>query len=158
MDTPPKPSSANWPPVHIPRACSLEAALKRCQQLGLRLSRQRRAILELLWQTEEHLSARCIYDRLTQAGKDIGYTSVYQNLEALSGRRIIECIDRGDGRLYGRLGTAHSHVNCLDTGKIIDVYVELPETILQAIEAQTGLKIAEYRIDFYGRPPHERGT
>jgi len=118
--------------------------------LGLRLSRQRRAILDLLWEAQDHLSARQIYDRLNQAGKDIGHTSVYQNLEALSEHGIIECVERADGRLYGNISDSHSHVNCLDTQKILDVHVELPPDLIAAIEAQTGVKIVDYRIDFYG--------
>jgi Fur family transcriptional regulator, ferric uptake regulator len=129
---------------------SLDAAVSRCQELGMRLSRQRRAILELLWQTEEHLSARQIYDRLNQQGQDIGHTSVYQNLEALSEQGIIECVERSDGRLYGNISDSHSHVNCLDTQQIVDVHVELPQELLQQIEQQTGIKITDYRIDFFG--------
>ena len=129
---------------------SLEDALNRCQTLGMRLSRQRRFILELLWQAQEHLSAREIYDRLNQQGKAIGHTSVYQNLEALSTQGIIECIERSDGRLYGNISDSHSHVNCLDTNQIMDVHVELPEALIEQLEKQTGVRITEYRIDFYG--------
>ena len=129
---------------------SLEDAINQCQALGMRLSRQRRFILELLWQAQEHLSAREIYDRLNQQGKAIGHTSVYQNLEALSSQGIIECIERSDGRLYGNISDAHSHVNCLDTNQIIDVYVKLPEDLLKQIEQRTGVRITEYKIDFYG--------
>ncbi len=129
---------------------SLEDAINRCQIQGMRLSRQRRFILELLWEAREHLSAREIYDRLNQQGKSIGHTSVYQNLEALSERGIIECVERCDGRLYGNISDSHSHVNCLDTDRIIDVCVELPEDLLKQIEEKTGVKITDYRIDFYG--------
>lgn len=129
---------------------SLEDALAQCQVLGMRLSKQRRYVLELLWQGQEHLSAREIYDRLNQQGKDIGHTSVYQNLEALSSQGVIECVDRGDGRLYGNVNHAHSHVNCLDTKQILDVFVELPPELLAQIEEQTGVKITEYQINFYG--------
>lgn len=129
---------------------SFDDALERCQILGMRLSRQRRFILELLWQAQEHLSAREIYDRLNRQGKDIGHTSVYQNLEALSSQGIIECIERSDGRLYGNISDSHSHVNCLDTQQILDVHIELPATIIQQIEAQTGVKITDYHINFYG--------
>ncbi|MDY7013580.1 MAG: Fur family transcriptional regulator [Cyanobacteriota bacterium] len=129
---------------------SLEDAIEQCQTLGMRVSRQRRYILELLWQAQEHLSAREIYDRLNQQGKGIGHTSVYQNLEALSGQGIIECVERCDGRLYGNISDAHSHVNCLDTQQIIDVNVELPADLIAKIEEETGVKITEYRIDFYG--------
>ncbi len=129
---------------------SLEDALDYCQGLGMRLSKQRRFILELLWQAQEHLSAREIYDRLNQQGKDIGHTSVYQNLEALSGQGVIECVERSDGRLYGNISDPHSHVNCLDTQQIMDVHIELPAEILELVEQQTGVKITSYTIDFFG--------
>ena len=129
---------------------SLSDALNRCQTLGMRVSRQRRFILELLWQAKEHLSAREIYDRLNQQGKNIGHTSVYQNLEALSSQGIIECVERCDGRLYGHISDSHSHINCLDTQQIIDIHIELPPDLLATIEAQTGVKITDYRIDFFG--------
>ncbi|MEH2118818.1 Fur family transcriptional regulator [Nostoc sp.] len=135
---------------------SLEDALEQCQILGMRVSRQRRFILELLWQANEHLSAREIYDRLNQQGKEIGHTSVYQNLEALSSQSIIECIERCDGRLYGNISDSHSHVNCIDTNQILDVHVELPEDFIRKIEEQTGVRITEYSINFFGyRNPQE---
>jgi Fur family transcriptional regulator, ferric uptake regulator len=134
---------------HRPIRC-LEDAVDRCQALGMRLSRQRRFILELLWQAKEHLSAREIYDRLNQQGKAIGHTSVYQNLEALSSQGIIECIERSDGRLYGNISDSHSHVNCLDTNQILDVHITLPEDLLRQIEEQTGVRIVDYSINFFG--------
>jgi Fur family ferric uptake transcriptional regulator len=129
---------------------SLEDALDRCQILGMRVSRQRRFILELLWQVKEHLSAREIYDRLNQQGKEIGHTSVYQNLEALSSHGIIECIEHCDGRLYGNNSYPHSHINFTDTNRILDVSVELPEAFIRQVESQTGTKITSYTINFYG--------
>ena len=129
---------------------SLKDALDLCQALGMRVSRQRRFILELLWKAKEHLSAREIYECLSQEGKEIGNTSVYQNLEALSSQGIIECVERSDGRLYGHISDSHSHVNCLDTQQIMDIYLELPPELLERVEQQTGVKITDYRIDFFG--------
>lgn len=140
-----KTTEANQIPIN-----SLEDALNRCQELGMRVSRQRRYILELLWSNENHLSAREIYDLLNQEGKEIGHTSVYQNLEALSAGGVIECVERSDGRLYGNISDSHSHVNCLDTNQIIDLQIELPESMIRKIEAQTGVTITDYRIDFFG--------
>ena len=129
---------------------SLDDAIARCQELGMRVSRQRRYVLELLWKNEDHLSAREIYDLLNQEGKEIGHTSVYQNLEALSASGVIECLERSEGRLYGNISDSHSHVNCLDTKQIIDLQIELPEELIEQIEAQTGVSIVDYRIDFFG--------
>jgi Fur family ferric uptake transcriptional regulator len=116
----------------------------------MRLSRQRRYILELLWDTREHLSAREIYDRLNRNGKPIGHTSVYQNLEALAVNGVIECIERADGRLYGNVTDSHSHINLEDSNEIVDVMVELPPEIIEQVQAQTGIMITDYRIEFFG--------
>ncbi|MEM8831208.1 MAG: Fur family transcriptional regulator [Cyanobacteria bacterium P01_G01_bin.19] len=140
-----KTTKANLIPIN-----SLEDAIARCQELGMRVSRQRRYILELLWNNENHLSAREIYDLLNQEGKEIGHTSVYQNLDALSAGGIIECVERSDGRLYGNISDSHSHVNCLDTNQIIDLQIELPKSMIEKIEVETGVKITDYRIDFFG--------
>ena len=137
-------------PVFPIRSC--EEAIERCKDLGMRVSRQRTAVLELLWSTSEHLCAREIYARLDQAGSDIGYTSVYQNLEALSRHGIIECLDRSGARLYGHVNTSHSHITCLDTDEIVDLHIELPPELVAKIEEYTGMTIADYHIDLYGHP------
>ena len=67
----------------------------------MRLSRQRRMVLDLLWSERSHLSARDIFEKLNARGRSIGHTSVYQNLEALQSAGVIECLDRANGRLYG---------------------------------------------------------
>ena len=140
----------NTPNTNFKPISSLDDAVIRCQDLGMRVSRQRRYILELLWTHEDHLSAREIYNLLNQQGKEIGHTSVYQNLDALSEVGIIECVERADGRLYGNISDSHSHLNCLDTKQIIDLRIELPLEIIAKIEAETGVKITDYRIDFFG--------
>ncbi|AFZ52884.1 Fur family transcriptional regulator [Cyanobacterium aponinum] len=136
--------------VETKKMRSLKDALNRCQELGLRISRQRRFILELLWEEKNHLCAKEIYEKLSQQGKHIGYTAVYQNLEILSQNGIIECVDKHGSRLYSNLGDEHSHLNIIDTDQIVDIQVELPPDLIKNIEAKTGVKVAHYRIDFYG--------
>lgn len=117
----------------------------------MRLSRQRRMVLELLWDEKEHLSARDIFEKLNARGRNIGHTSVYQNLEALQSAGVIECLDRASGRLYGYRSDPHSHMTCLESGAIQDLDVELPADLLAAIERQTGFQIESYTLNLSGR-------
>jgi Fur family ferric uptake transcriptional regulator len=130
----------------------VETAYGRCRDLGMRLSRQRRMVLDLLWQERDHLSARDIFERLNARGRNIGHTSVYQNLEALQSAGVIECLDRASGRLYGYRSDPHSHLTCLRTGAIQDIDVELPPELLQQIERHTGFAIESYTLHLCGRP------
>jgi Fur family ferric uptake transcriptional regulator len=123
----------------------------RCRELGMRLSRQRRMVLDLLWTERSHLSARDIFEKLNDLGRNIGHTSVYQNLEALQSAGVIECLDRASGRLYGYRADPHSHLTCLDSGAITDLDVVLPPELLRQIEASTGYSIDSYTLHLSGR-------
>ena len=124
---------------------------RRCRDLGMRLSRQRRMVLDLLWAQKSHLSARDIYEQLNDMGRNIGHTSVYQNLEALQSAGVIECLDRASGRLYGYRADPHSHLTCLETGTIQDLDVVLPPELLRQIEEHTGYAIESYTLHLAGR-------
>ena len=134
----------------------LQDVFERCRDLGMRLSRQRRMVLELLWTDRTHLSARDIFEKLNARGRSIGHTSVYQNLEALQSAGFIECLDRASGRLYGYRSDPHSHLTCLDSGTIQDIDIELPSQLLKEIEAQTGFKIESYTLQLNGRSTLEK--
>lgn len=130
---------------------TVDQAYQRCRELGLRLSKQRRMVLQLLWQEKAHLSARDIFEKLNRLGRNIGHTSVYQNLESLQTAGVIECLDRASGRLYGYRADPHSHLTCLDSGEITDLDVHLPPQLLSQIEQQTGYRIEAYTLQLLGR-------
>ena len=46
------------------QATDLQSVFERCRSLGMRLSRQRRMVLDLLWTERSHLSARDIFEKL----------------------------------------------------------------------------------------------
>ena len=129
---------------------SVEEVYQRCRALGMRLSRQRRMVLDLLWAEKSHLSARDIFEKLNNLGRNIGHTSVYQNLEALQTAGVIECLDRANGRLYGYRSDPHSHLTCSATGAIEDLDVILPQELLDQIERHTGFTIETYTLHLTG--------
>jgi Fur family ferric uptake transcriptional regulator len=109
-------------------------------------------VLDLLWTEASHLSARDIFEKLNDQGRRIGHTSVYQNLEALQRAGVIECLDRGSGRLYGYRSDPHSHLTCLESGRIKDLDVQLPDELVREIEERTGYTIETYTLQLSGRP------
>ena len=137
------------PPTN-PSTC-VDDVYQRCRDLGMRLSRQRRMVLDLLWVEKSHLSARDIFEKLNNLGRNIGHTSIYQNLEALQTAGVIECLDRASGRLYGYRSDPHSHLTCSQSGTIQDLDVELPRELIDQIERHTGFAIETYTLHLTGR-------
>lgn len=148
LGTNPSSLAPTRPAVPQPR---LEAVYRRCRELGMRLSRQRRMVLDLLWHERSHLSARDIFEKLNDQGRNIGHTSVYQNLEALQSAGVIECLDRASGRLYGYRSDPHSHLVCAQSGEIQDLDLVLPAELIGQIERATGFTIESYSVLLTGR-------
>ncbi|MBD3881288.1 transcriptional repressor [Phormidium tenue FACHB-886] len=136
-----------------PHLKSYDEALEYCCEQGMRLSKQRQLILKLLWETDEHLLAKTIYDRLHQRGEVIGHTSVYQNLDVLAKAGVVERLETAEGFLYSHQTLCHSHIHDLDDGRIINVMVTLPPEVIAAVEEPLGLEIVGYRIEFFA---HQR--
>ena len=130
------PALATSTPAAGPRC--VDDAFLRCRDLGMRLSRQRKMVLSLLWDSQDHLSARDIFEQLNAEGRAIGHTSVYQNLEALQSAGVIECLDRATGR------------TCSDSGAIVDLDIHLPADLIGRIEALTGFEIESYTLQLTG--------
>ncbi|MXW40999.1 MAG: transcriptional repressor [Synechococcus sp. SB0668_bin_15] len=146
-------SAPESPTAHLGLQQSLQGAIDRCAAVGLRMSHQRRLVLELLWKEQEHLSARDVFERInTRERRSIGQTSVYQNLETLQKFGIIECLERSGGRLYSYRADAHSHLICSATGRIQDLNVQLPGDLLAEIEARTGYRITSFTMQLMGEP------
>lgn len=150
--SPTQPAGVAPPSTNLGCATNVDEVYQRCRDLGMRLSRQRRMVLDLLWAEKSHLSARDIFEKLNNLGRNIGHTSVYQNLEALQSAGVIECLDRASGRLYGYRSDPHSHLTCVESGAIQDLDVELPRELLEQIERHTGFAIESYTLHLTGRP------
>ncbi len=78
---------------------------------------------------------------------------MYRNLDVLVKAGIIERIEKVDGCLYSHPTFCHSHVHCLDDDQVIDVMVTLPPEIVAFVEAQVGLEVSDYRIEFFAHKP-----
>jgi Fur family transcriptional regulator, ferric uptake regulator len=104
-------------------------ALSRKEKLkngSYRMTSGRKAVLEILNQTRDHLSAGDIYLKLLPAYPNIGLTTVYRTLEILHHLDLVVKFDFGDGRSRYELAEKmqgekhHHHLICTGCYKIID--------------------------------------
>lgn len=92
------------------------------REAGLKATRPRLLVLELLRDTAGHLPAERIISDLANRGTPLARGSVYNVLSALSGAGLIMIADAGPGRtLYEASGYWHHHFVCGNCGKVVDV-------------------------------------
>jgi len=100
-------------------------------------------VLELLWTEKSHLSARDIFlSSSTGQGRNIGHTSVIQNLEALQSAGVIECLRQSQWPALTRYRQrSHSQSHCLESGAIHDLLRRAPNELVQPDRSAHGFEI-----------------
>jgi Fur family zinc uptake transcriptional regulator len=84
------------PPGHDHASCvgdALAAAERQCQARGVRLTEQRRRVLELIWLSHAPVGAYTLLDRLREGGVRAQPPTVYRALEFLSENGLIHRIE-----------------------------------------------------------------
>jgi Fur family ferric uptake transcriptional regulator len=130
----------------------LRSALER---QGVRLTRQRRVLLEVMDQAEQHLTADAILERAQKIDPRVHRVTVYRTLEMLKKRGLLDELDllhiHGHGHYYESHGPRdHIHVACLRCGKVREVESELFEQLKRQIAQDTGIKITVSRAEIGG--------
>ncbi len=111
-------------------------------QSTLRMTRQRRAILDAVRATRAHPTADEVYARVRVELPRVSLGTVYRNLEELARRGLINKIEvGGTQRRYDGETEEHCHVRCLACGHVDDAQVDGVD--LQKVSAS---RIPGYRI------------
>ena len=103
----------------------LDRALDLLRDHKVRLTPQRRTILEYLITHHTHPSVEMIYDDLKGNVDNISMATVYNTLKLLVDYNLVIELKNGDGSThYDYFGHPHYHVVCDNCGKITDVFDE----------------------------------
>ncbi len=118
---------------------------------GLKLTRQRRVILEALRGTKAHPDAYALWGEVKGALPRVSLATVYRTLGVLTRLGLVREVEspgpfaRFDGRL-----DPHGHITCTDCGRIADV--ELPDIseISAAAVVDGPFRVTGCRVELLG--------
>lgn len=120
----------------------------------LRMTTQRRVILEELMKLKSHPTAGELCQIVRHRLPRISLGTVYRNLEILSREGIIQKLDVGGVEMRFDGDTSnHYHVRCLGCGRVDDADMQLIPDIESAINAQSDFDILGHRLEFVGYCP-----
>ncbi|HOL16340.1 MAG TPA: transcriptional repressor [Bacillota bacterium] len=114
-------------------------------------SRQRERILNLLRETDTHPTAVWIYDRLKPEFHNLSMGTVYRNLHILVEQGLVAKIacgstfDRFDGNVK-----PHYHFFCEKCGSVLDLPLEVDESINRKVDELTNFVTRSHKMDFFG--------
>ena len=140
--------------VGMPNA-GIQDSLK---ERGVRLTRQRRILLELLDRSGRHLDADSLYNLAKEKDPKLNRVTVYRTLKLLKEGGLIDELDlmhfEGDQHYYeSRLKQQHAHVICLRCGKVEEFFGEPLQKMRRQVEINLGFEIVNARTEMGGYCP-----
>jgi Fe2+ or Zn2+ uptake regulation protein len=127
---------------------SIDATLRA---RGLRLTRQRRIILDVVRATDEHPTAAVVYRRVRRRLPRVSLATVYRNLRTLAAEGFLaERADASVMRFDGNTAP-HDHFTCIACGRIHDVPARADRAPRPRVASRTGFEVTNQRTEFYGR-------
>ena len=120
--------------------------------LGVRPTRQRRAVVAALADVEVFSSAQEIHALLRSRGDDVGLTTVYRTLQALADYGEIDVLRTPDGEsVYRQCSTGHHHhLVCRTCGRTVEIEGPAVESWADKTAAQHGFAEVEHTLEIFG--------
>ena len=129
------------------------------RQRGVRLTRQRQILLELIDESGEHLDAEQLFQLSRQRDPKMNRVTVYRTLKMLKNGGLVDELDlmhhAGDQHYYEtRMKGEHAHVICLRCGRVEEFYGEPLQRLRRQIESHFGFQILIARTEVGGYCSH----
>ena len=126
---------------------------------GVRLTRQRRILLDLIDKTGEHLDAERLFQMAKESDPKLNRVTVYRTLKLLKEGGLVDELDlmhqAGEQHYYEtRRKQEHAHVICLSCGKVEEFFGEPLQRLRRQIEAHFGFQVVLARTEVGGYCSH----
>lgn len=120
---------------------------------GVRITRQRTAILAVLAEASDHPDANELHRRAQEIDSAVSLATVYRTLSVLEKQGVVHRHSFAD--TSARFETAdvphHDHIIDIDTGKIIEFRSPEIELMQEEIADKYGYEIRHHKLELYCR-------
>jgi Fur family ferric uptake transcriptional regulator len=137
-----------------------QAAMKdSLRERGVRLTRQRQILLDLIDSSGRHLDAEHLFQLAKEKDPKLNRVTVYRTLKMLKMSGLVDELDLmhygGDQHYYEtRSKQEHAHIICLRCGKVEEFFGEPLQRLRKQVETHFGFEILLTRTEIGGYCSH----
>ncbi|MEW6210393.1 MAG: Fur family transcriptional regulator [Acidobacteriota bacterium] len=118
------------------------------------LTRQRRVVLDVVRESDDHLTAAEVFDRARKKMPTISYATVYNSLRYLKEQGAISEITFGNAASrFDRETSRHDHAICTCCGKLVDFDISDTVALMRAAARRSRFKPESIHITLTGLCP-----
>ena len=126
--------------------------MEEIQSLGI--TKQRQAVLQVIREAEEHLTANEVFDNARRILPGISFATVYNSLRYLKNEGLIGEVRVGTGSArYDRKLTRHDHAICNKCEKLVDLEMSIPDGLLQEAADRSKFEAESIELTLRGLCP-----
>lgn len=131
----------------------IDAFAAEIKAAGLRMTGQRRLILRILAEADDHPDAKAIFQRGFAHDPTLALSTVYRTMKLLEARGAIErhAFDAGISRYEHADQKHHDHLIDIETGEVVEFSSDEIEQLQARIAAELGYEIVRHKLEIYGR-------
>ena len=125
---------------------------EKCSQAGLKMTGQRKVILQVLEDATDHPSVESVYERAKEIDSSISIATVYRTLSLLDELDLVIRHEFQEG--YSRYEVNwdhHHHLVDLETGKVVEFQNDELERLKKKIAEDLGYELVDHRLELYGK-------
>ncbi|MGQ0541281.1 MAG: Fur family transcriptional regulator [Blastocatellia bacterium] len=120
----------------------------------LGLTKQRQVILQVIRESDEHLTANEVFDGARLLLPSISFATVYNSLRYLKNEGLIGEVSFGnDAARYDRKLTRHDHAICNKCGKLVDLELTIPDRLLKEAAERSKFEAKSIELTLRGLCP-----
>ncbi len=122
------------------------------REMGLKVTKQRMAILEGLNTGRAHVTAQEVYETVNEKYPEIGFATVYRFLRKLTGQGFVTELRIGGLPARYELTSKehHDHLTCVDCGKIVEFENSQIEKLQEEIATSYNFILTDHVLELYG--------
>lgn len=125
---------------------------ERCTRAGLKMTGQRKIILRVLDESEDHPAVDMVYERARKIDPSISMATVYRTLNLLSEMDLVVRHDFNENfSRYEVNMEHHHHLIDVESGEVIEFQDSDIEVMKQEIAKKLGYDLIECRLELYGK-------
>lgn len=118
---------------------------------NLRMTQQRKIILEELRKVDTHPSADEVYEMVRQRLPRISLGTVYRNLEILSKTGVIQKLEPGCTlKRFDGNPQDHYHIRCMQCDRVVDAHFDIDLKLPREVCEASNFKIIAHKLEFIG--------
>lgn len=130
----------------------MQELAEKCAKAGLKMTGQRKVILQVLGESKDHPSVEDVYERAKEIDSSISIATVYRTLNLLDELDLVIRHEFQEG--YSRYEVNwdhHHHLIDLETGKVVEFQNDELEALKEKIAQDLGYELVDHRLELYGK-------